>query len=72
MNVYLDESGDLGWTFDKPYRHGGSSRYLTISVLIVPKDLSHLPKRILKKSINKKRSLHPLKLKAKTLQVMKK
>lgn len=28
--VYLDESGDLGWRFDKPYQFGGSSRYLTV------------------------------------------
>lgn len=31
MFVYFDESGDLGWKFDKPYREGGSSRYLTIA-----------------------------------------
>jgi hypothetical protein len=49
MNVYLDESGDLGWSLDKPYRKGGSSRYLTIAALIIPKTLSHLPKRIIRK-----------------------
>ena len=48
MNVYLDESGDLGFSFDKPYRNGGSSRYLTISILLVPKALSHYPKRIVR------------------------
>jgi hypothetical protein len=48
MNLYLDESGDLGWKFDKPYRDGGSSRYLTIATLIIPQNLSHLPKRIIK------------------------
>lgn len=37
MNVYFDESGDLGWSFDKPYGAGGSSRYLTIAFLIIPK-----------------------------------
>ena len=46
--VYLDESGDLGWSFDKPYRHGGSSRHLTIAALIVPDGLRHHPKRIIK------------------------
>lgn len=45
MNIYVDESGDLGWTFDKPYLNGGSSRFLTIAHLIVPKISSHLPKR---------------------------
>lgn len=49
MNLYLDESGDLGWTLDKPYQSGGSSRYLTIATLIIPKAISHLPKRIVKK-----------------------
>jgi hypothetical protein len=67
MNVYLDESGDLGWTFYKPYRHGGSSRYLTISVLIVPKDLSHLPKRIIKKTYQQKNISTSVELKGKDL-----
>ena len=48
MNVYLDESGDLGFIFDKPYRKGGSSRYLTIAFLAIPKNLSFLTKRIVK------------------------
>jgi hypothetical protein len=59
MNVYLDESGDLGFSFDKPYRNGGSSRYLTITILLVPKAISHLPKRIVKdiyKKIGKKKN----------------
>jgi len=37
MNVYVDESGDLGWEFAQPFRQGGSSRYLTIASLLVPK-----------------------------------
>jgi len=49
MNVYLDESGDLGWSLNKPYRNGGSSRYLTIAALIIPKNLAYLPKRIIRK-----------------------
>jgi hypothetical protein len=48
MNVYFDESGDLGWTFNKPYGSGGSSRYLTIAFLFVPPHLDHLPRRIVK------------------------
>ncbi|MEF3695918.1 DUF3800 domain-containing protein, partial [Desulfolutivibrio sp.] len=35
MLIYFDESGDLGWTFDKPYRKGGSSRFLTIAHVFV-------------------------------------
>jgi len=31
IHICLDESGDLGWSFDAPYRMGGSSRYLTIA-----------------------------------------
>jgi hypothetical protein len=27
--IYLDESGDLGWSFDAPFRRDGSSRNLT-------------------------------------------
>lgn len=46
--VFLDESGDLGWKFDTPYRKGGSSRYLTIAALIVPQHKKHLPKRLIK------------------------
>jgi len=67
MNVYLDESGDLGWNFDKPYRHGGSSRYLTISVLIAPKDLSHLPKRIIKKTYLQRNTPTSFEIKGKEL-----
>lgn len=53
MHFYLDESGDLGWTFNKAYRFGGSSRYLTIGVLQVPHEKKHLPKRLLKKLYQK-------------------
>lgn len=50
MNVYLDESGDLGWNFTKPYRIGGSSRFLTIAFIICPPEKKHLLKRIVKKT----------------------
>jgi len=40
MLVFLDESGDLGWTFDKPNRGGGSSRFITISGIVI--DEQHL------------------------------
>ena len=35
MKVYIDESGDLGWTLDKPNRNGGSSRFITITGLVI-------------------------------------
>ena len=37
--LYLDESGDLGWSFHLPNRDGGSSRYLTIAYIIIPDGL---------------------------------
>ncbi len=53
MIIYLDESGDLGWKFDKPYRNGGSSRYLTIASIAVSKNKKHLPKRLIRKLYQK-------------------
>lgn len=46
MNVYLDESGDLGWRLDKPYRHGGSSKFMTIAFVACPPEKKHLLGRI--------------------------
>ncbi|HVM94391.1 MAG TPA: DUF3800 domain-containing protein [Terriglobales bacterium] len=51
--IYLDESGDLGWNFTAPYRHGGSSRYLTIAAVCVPSDQKHFPKRVIKELYHK-------------------
>lgn len=51
--VYLDESGDLGWNFAAPYRHGGSSRYLTVASLCVPSTKSHIPKRVIRNLYHK-------------------
>jgi hypothetical protein len=53
MVSYIDESGDLGWKFDMPNRAGGSSRYLTIAYLILPKEQIHIPTRLIKKVYNK-------------------
>lgn len=53
MIIYLDESGDLGWTFTAPYRRGGSSRYLTIASLVVSPAKKHLPKRLIQKLYKK-------------------
>ncbi|MBK0001449.1 DUF3800 domain-containing protein [Erwinia sp. S38] len=51
--VYLDESGDLGWSFDRPYRAGGSSRHLTISSLAVSPAAKDYPKRVIRKLYKK-------------------
>ena len=44
--IYLDESGDLGWTLDKPFRTGGSSRYLTIGAVVAADDSAKMLKRL--------------------------
>lgn len=46
--IFADESGDLGWTLDKPYRNGGSSRHLTVASICVPPEKRHLPKRVVR------------------------
>lgn len=46
--IFLDESGDLGWNFNAPYRSGGSSRFLAISALITPDNKTHLPSRVIR------------------------
>lgn len=56
--VYQDESGDLGWTFDKPNRNGGSSRYLTLAFITVPEAKKQQLWRLVKK-IYQKYKLNP-------------
>lgn len=53
VTIYLDESGDLGFSFAKPYRFGGSSRFLTIAALCTPPAKKHLPKRIVRELYKK-------------------
>ena len=48
MNIYLDESGDLGWSFSQPFRHGGSSRFLTIAFVACPSEKKHLLQRVVR------------------------
>lgn len=47
-HIYLDESGDMGWSFDRPYGQGGSSRYLVIAASILPPEKDHHPERLLR------------------------
>lgn len=47
MKILVDESGDLGWSFDRPFRQGGSSRYLTVVCLIVPRPHYRRPEKII-------------------------
>ena len=48
-DVYLDESGDLGWSLDLPYRGGGSSKYFTLAYIILPADKNKHINRLVKK-----------------------
>ena len=69
MNIYLDESGDLGWVLNKPYRHGGSSRYMTIAFVACPNEKKHLLKRIVRKVYNKTKTDPKIELKGSALNV---
>lgn len=51
--IFLDESGDLGWSFKAPYRNGGSSRFITIGAVKVNPTAQHFPARILKRLYKK-------------------
>lgn len=35
-SIFLDESGDLGWTLNKPHLKGGSSRFIVLAAIVVP------------------------------------
>lgn len=69
MNVYLDESGDLGWAFDKPYRHGGSSRYMTIAFVACPPEKKYLLRRIVVDVYKKTKTNPKIELKGSSLTV---
>jgi hypothetical protein len=58
MVVFLDESGDLGWTFDKPNGNGGSSRYITIAGIVVDEEQLKYVKRFIAE-LYKKYNLTP-------------
>ncbi|MBR1519681.1 MAG: DUF3800 domain-containing protein [Bacteroidaceae bacterium] len=68
-NIYLDESGDLGWMLNKPYRHGGSSRYMTIAYVVCPPEKKHLLKRIVRKVYTKTKTDPKIELKGSALRV---
>jgi len=53
MQVFLDESGDLGWKFDKQFREGGSSRYLTLAFMFLPFEQREKPKQIIRDLYNR-------------------
>jgi hypothetical protein len=49
LHVFMDESGDLGWSLDKLYRKGGSSRFLTLAFMVADQDETKHPKRLVKR-----------------------
>lgn len=53
MLVYLDESGDMGWTLSLPFRGGGSSQFLCLAFLFTPKSLSHQTQKVISNSYSK-------------------
>jgi hypothetical protein len=56
--IFIDESGDLGWNFEKENNNGGSSRYLTIGGVVIHSDeMKHLKRLI--RDIYKKYNLTP-------------
>ncbi len=58
MLIYLDESGDLGWKFDRPNNDGGSSRHITIAGIVVDESqFKQVPRHIAE--IYKKYDLTP-------------
>lgn len=46
--IYLDESGDLGWNFSGPYNRGGSSQFLTLAFLFLPPSDRNAPKHLIR------------------------
>lgn len=47
--VLLDESGDLGWVLDQPYRQGGSSRFFTIGATVGVNNAHRKPGKVFRK-----------------------
>ncbi len=67
LRVFIDEAGDLGWILDKPYRRGGSSRFLTLCFLLTPDALAKHPVRLVKRFKQKHRIPRGEELKGKDL-----
>ena len=47
-HIYLDESGDTGWSFILPYTRGGSSRYLVIAASLLSPEVVAKPERVVR------------------------
>ncbi|MFC0820681.1 DUF3800 domain-containing protein [Moraxella marmotae] len=53
--IYLDESGDLGFSMDKPYQQGGSSRMLSLAAVSLPETKSKYIQRIVRAIYQKRK-----------------
>jgi len=47
-SIFLDESGDLGWTLTKPRGKGGSSRFIVLAAIVVPNGANKSLERIVR------------------------
>lgn len=57
-SVFLDESGCLGWTLDKPYGKGGSSRFLVLAAVSVSNGKGKYVERIIQSLYKKRKRSH--------------
>ena len=48
-HIFLDESGDTGWSFALPYTRGGSSRYLVIAACSLPEPMVAKPEQLIRR-----------------------
>jgi hypothetical protein len=48
-HIYLDESGDTGWSFALPYTRGGSSRFLVIAASSLPEAALTTPEQLVRR-----------------------
>ena len=62
--IYLDESGCLGWILDKPYGKGGSSRFLVLAAVSIPFGCEIHVKRIIQHLYKKRDRSHRSELKS--------
>lgn len=63
-SIFLDESGCLGWTLDKPYGKGGSSRFLVLAAVSVPNGKDKYVERIIQSLYKKRKRSHNNELKS--------
>ena len=63
-SIYLDESGCLGWSLDKPYGKGGSSRFLVLAAVSIPAGEDKHVERIIRSLYRTRERAHSKELKS--------